>query len=273
MPELPEVETIRRDLQSALCGQRLERVQVLERRLLQNCSKRGLSEATRGQTLQEVGRRGKFLLLNFGKHCAVVHLRMSGWFSLEPGTHTRMVMTFSSRMLYFDDTRRFGTLHLIQTKELERSAPLKGLGLEPLAAEFTTQALRALCATARPIKQLLLDQAKVAGIGNIYACEALHRAGVHPLTPARALSSAKLEALRDAIAGILNEAIESHGSTLGDSVGDYRTLEGAQGSFQDRFAVYGREDQPCLKCNSPIRRVVQAQRSTYLCPRCQRRLG
>lgn len=270
MPELPEVETIRRDLNGALRGARLERIEVLEPRLLQNCSKRSLFEALCSQTLKGVGRRGKFLLFDFGKHTAVVHLRMSGWFSLEVGSHTRMVMEFSSKRLYFDDTRRFGTLHLIETDELERCAPLKGLGLEPLEPEFTANALRALCKRAQPIKQMLLDQTKVVGIGNIYACEALHRARVHPLAPGERLGLPKVKALRDAVVSVLNEAIENHGSTLGDSVGDYRTLEGAQGNFQDRFAVYGREGKPCFKCNAPIERTIQSQRSTFFCPRCQR---
>lgn len=270
MPELPEVETIRRDLNDALRGARLERVEVYEPRLLRNCSKRALAQALSGQTLKGVGRRGKFLLFHFGKHSVVVHLRMSGWFSLEPGAHTRMEMTFNRGRLHFDDTRRFGTLHLVKTDALERCAPLAGLGLEPLGPELTVEALHAFCTSARPIKQLLLDQTKIAGIGNIYACEALHRAKIHPLGPCRNLSRANAMAVRDSVVFILNAAIENHGSTLGDSVGDYRTLEGARGSFQDRFAVYGREGQPCLTCKTPIQRIVQAQRSTYFCPRCQR---
>ena len=270
MPELPEVETIRRDLNDALRGACLKRMEVFEPRLLQNCSKPELSKALCGQTLKIVGRRGKFLVFDFGRNSAVVHLRMSGWFSLEPGAHTRMVMTFDRGKLYFDDTRRFGTLHLLKTAELEGHAPLKGLGLEPLEPEFSANALQVLSKTARPIKQLLLDQTKIVGIGNIYVCEALHRARVHPLASGERLGLSKIKALRDSIVSILNEAIANHGSTLGDSVGDYRTLEGAQGSFQDRFAVYGRGGKPCFKCSTPIERTIQAQRSTYFCPRCQR---
>lgn len=271
MPELPEVETIRRDLEAAVAGQRLNAIEVCEPRLLQNCTLSELQRHLQGQRLRAMERRGKFLIFNFGQRLAVVHLRMSGWFSLEPGTHTRMVMRFERQAVYFDDVRRFGTLHLVPNQGRQDHPPLRGLGLEPLGAEFTFERFGALFEFPREVKRLLLDQGKLVGVGNIYACEALHQAKVHPQTPACRIGLRKLRALHQAVKDILQRAIDAHGSTLGDAVGDYRTLDGAQGGFQDCFAVYGRAGRPCLACGTSIRRSVVAQRSTFHCPRCQRR--
>ena len=267
MPELPEVETIRRDLERAVGGRRLRKVEVFEPRLLQNASQAQLRQTLCGQTLNAMGRRGKFLIFDFGAHSAVVHLRMSGWFSQQPGTHTRMVLRFERATIYFDDTRRFGTLHLVESDLLERLPPLGALGLEPLDASAND--FEGLCDTSREVKRVLLDQTKLAGLGNIYVCEALFQAGIHPKQRANSTSKTQRRALLEAVQHTLRCAIEHHGSTLGSAVGDYRTLGGAQGGFQDRFQVYGRAGAPCFACHTPVLRVVQAGRGTFFCPTCQ----
>lgn len=269
MPELPEVETIRRDLEKHVLDKQLLSIEVFEPRLLQNCSPVELKNTLCDRTLTALKRRGKFLIFEFGPYSAVIHLRMSGWFSRDAGAHTRMIMDFAGALLYFDDTRRFGTLHLLKTEMLESQPPLATLGLEPLAASFTARSLETL-STSREVKQLLLDQTKIAGLGNIYVCEALHQAKIHPQQRANLISKKKLSTLREAIQTILQNAIDHQGSTLGDSVGDYRTLSGARGKFQDRFCVYGREGEGCFACGAPIGRIVQAGRSSFFCPVCQK---
>lgn len=271
MPELPEVETIRRDLEKMVVGKKLEKIEIFEPRLLQNCTKAELQASLQNTPLKAMERRGKFLIFNFGQQSAIVHLRMSGWFSDEPGTHTRMIMHFKNKPIYFDDTRRFGTLHLNPTDERESHAPLKKLGLEPLGESFTTASFQSVLNSSREIKKVLLDQTKVTGIGNIYACEALYQSRIHPMKPADDISAVKVERLHQAVQQILQKAIDNHGSTLGDAVGDYRTLEGAQGNFQDHFQVYGREGEGCFHCGKVIHRVVQAGRSTFFCPSCQKK--
>jgi formamidopyrimidine-DNA glycosylase len=270
MPELPEVETIRRDLDRIATGKVLQRIEVSEPRLLQNCLLADVQATLHDCPLVAMRRRGKFLIFNFGAHSAIVHLRMSGWFSEQPGNHTRMVLKFEGATLYFDDTRRFGTFHLVENKSLDQEPPLRGLGLEPLGDMLTWKAFKPVFDTNREVKRLLLDQNKIVGLGNIYVCEALHQAKIHPQQAANKINSAKLKKLRTAIQLILQTAIDNHGSTLGNAAGDYRTLEGAQGSFQDRFQVYGREGETCFRCPGNIERIVQAQRSTFFCPRCQK---
>jgi len=267
MPELPEVETIRRDLERVVVGRRLLNVDVFEPRLLQNVSKTQLGQTLCGQTLSAMRRRGKLLIFDFDAHSAVVHLRMSGWFSQQPGTHTRMVLGFERVTIYFDDTRRFGTLHLVETGKLKHMPPLYRLGVEPLSVSANDFAM--LCDTSREIKRMLLDQTKLAGLGNIYVCEALFQARIHPQQSATLITKPQRCALLEAIQHVLKRAIENHGSTLGSAVGDYRTLGGAQGGFQDHFRVYGRVNAPCFVCQTPIQRVVQAGRSTFFCPNCQ----
>ncbi len=271
MPELPEVETIRRDLKKMVVGKILEKIEVFEPRLLQNCTKEELQASLQNTPLKAMERRGKFLIFNFGQQSAVVHLRMSGWFSDEPGKHTRMIMHFNDKTLYFDDTRRFGTLHFLPTDERESHDPLKKLGLEPLGETFTKKDFQTVLNSSREIKKVLLDQTKVTGIGNIYACEALYQSRIHPMKPTDEISSVKVGKLHQAIQQILQRAIDNHGSTLGDSVGDYRTLDGAQGNFQDHFQVYGRHGDGCFHCGKTIERITQGGRSTFFCPSCQKK--
>lgn len=267
MPELPEVETIRRDLQELITGQTLRQLSVHERvHLLQNTTEAEMESRLLGQTLRSVGRRGKYLLFDFGTDTLVLHLRMSGRLLTEPSHHARLTLTFDETTLHFDDARRFGMLFISTTKNVEELQPIRKLGLEPFSDDYTLEAFSALMSTDQEIKRLLLDQHKVAGIGNIYACEALFDARLHPERPARSLDEAEVHALCTAIPDVLQRAIDAGGTSLRS----YETPAGELGHFQDEFSVYGRAGRPCSLCGTPVERIVQGGRSTFFCPRCQR---
>ncbi len=267
MPELPEVETIRRALSREVSGLKLLKITVKERlHLLRNCSARELNERLVGRRLEAIGRRGKYLIFGFGPETMVLHLRMSGRVLLAPAKHTRLILEFAKRKkLYFDDSRRFGALYLVPTHELAQLAPLAQLGVEPTAPGYTVKRFRELLDASQEIKRLLLDQRKLAGLGNIYACEALYRAGVHPLRTAKSLSPQETRRLYRAIPQILARAMASGGT----SIDSYRQPDGALGSFQNEFAVYGRAGEPCTTCGSLIESIVQGGRSSFFCPNCQ----
>jgi len=265
MPELPEVETIRRGLEREFLNRRLESVKVLDRRLLQDCPPAAL-EGLRGSRLEKVGRRGKFLVLRFEDHALVIHPRMTGRLLPREEGHTRLVLRFSNRgKLVLDDPRRFATLHCVKNGELEGLEPLRRLGPEPLTAGYTFARFLKILQTEQEIKRLLLDQRKLAGLGNIYANEALFRARIHPLRRANSLSQEEARRLFEAIPQLLEEALVAQGTTISD----YRTASGESGSFQDFLQVYGRAGQPCRHCGTPIARITQGGRSSYFCPRCQ----
>jgi len=267
MPELPEVETIRRDLQSLVVGQTLRNLQVHERvHLLKNATEAELKDRLIGRSLASVDRRGKYLLFVFGPETMALHLRMSGRLLTTPANHTKLTLAFDRTTLYFDDARRFGMLFIGNTDDLDGFEPLKKLGLEPFSDAYTLDAFRTLTTSSQEIKRLLLDQHKVAGLGNIYACEALFAARVHPERPARSLEGAEVEALYTAIPSVLERAIDAGGTSLRS----YETPAGELGHFQDEFAVYGREGAPCAQCGSLIERIGQGGRSSFLCPGCQR---
>jgi formamidopyrimidine-DNA glycosylase len=265
MPELPEVETVARLLRPRLVGRRLQRVDVRWRRTLGELAPRTFAAA--------VERRGKWLLVELvrarglaGYLC--VHLRMTGRLAVEErsesGPWVRLAIDLDDgRVLRFVDPRKFG-----RVRYSRRPADVLGaLGPEPLGPDFTAQWLAgALRARRRLLKPLLLDQAFVAGLGNIYVDEALHRAGLHPLARSERVPEEPAARLHAAIRAVLGEAIEREGSSF-DAF--YRTPEGNPGSFQDRFRVYGRTGQPCLACATPIRYLVVGQRGTHVCPRCQ----
>jgi formamidopyrimidine-DNA glycosylase len=275
VPELPEVETVVRALRPELVGRTFERTAVRWTRSLGGVSPRALDRALSGARVGHVGRRGKFIVIGLERAGApagavLVHLRMTGRLTVDAPPFERApwlrvaCALDDGRRLAFVDVRKFGRFLWTPAPD-ER---LAALGPEPLAATFTADVLYAgLRRRARMLKPLLLDQTFVAGLGNIYVDEVLHRARLSPLAASRATSRAKAEALHAAIQETLREAIRREGSSF-DAF--YRTPEGRPGSYQHQFVVYGRTGLPCRTCGASIRRIVVAQRGTHVCPRCQR---
>ncbi len=266
MPELPEVETLRRALAEELEGKKLRALHIYEPRLLQNASERELQRLLIGRRLRAVRRRAKFLLFDFGEYTAILHLRMTGWPTLRPIKDPRFVFKFSqNKTLYFSDTRRLATLHLVPSADAEKLPPLAELGIEPFQLSYTFENFRAILQSEQEIKRVLLDQRKIAGIGNIYACEALFASKIHPKRPANTLSEDEARRLFTQIEKILARAIAEQGT----SVRTYRALTGEPGNFQNFLRVYDRAGEPCVRCRAKIVRIEQGGRGTYLCPRCQ----
>jgi formamidopyrimidine-DNA glycosylase len=273
MPELPEVETIRRQLAPHLEGRTLTGVEILDPRWTRPQDRGAVAGELRGRRVQRVGRRGKYLVWELADdRFLLVHLRMTGALLFDPApepvhTRVRMQLDDGHRLVYVDP-RRFGTGHIARDTA-ERDAYLGArLGVEPMTPAFTTDYLRAAArGRTAPVKAFVLDQRRIAGVGNIYADEALFRAAIHPLRPVGALKRAQLEALREAIVLALRDGIEAKGATIDD----FRHVDGASGSFQDRFLVYGRAGEPCVNCGTTIRKLVVGGRGTYVCERCQSR--
>lgn len=269
MPELPEVETIRRALDRELAGRTLRSLAIYEPRLLQNASEQEFKRALVGRRLERVGRRAKFLLFDFGRYTAILHLRMTGWLTLQPIGCPRFIFEFNSdKTLYFQDTRRFATLHLARSDRVHKLPPLARLGIEPFRKDYTLKNFLKLLQTDQEIKRLLLAQNRIAGVGNIYACEALFASKIHPQRPAKSLSQSEAKKLFAQIKKILERAIAEQGTT----VSTYRQLGGASGNFQNLLLVYDREGEPCAQCKTPIVRIAQGGRGTYFCPTCQQRV-
>ncbi len=286
MPELPEVETVRRGLAPVLEGQRLVRVEA-RRPDLRFPLPEGFVQRLTGARIERLDRRAKYLLARLDRdETLVMHLGMSGRFEIagaaarsRPGDfalaqppdprHAHIVFeTEAGATVTFYDPRRFGYMDLIATDRLEAHPWFKGLGPEPLGCGLDVGHLaRAFAGRRQSVKATLLDQRIVAGLGNIYVCEALFRAGLAPETPAGLIGRRKLGALVKIIQAVLAEAIEAGGSTLRD----YASADGALGYFQHRFRVYDREGEACLKpgCKGEIARIVQGGRSTFYCQRCQ----
>lgn len=276
MPELPEVETTRRGLAPTVEQQRIVRAVVRHRGMRQPVP-RGLEHRLAGARVTALSRRGKYLLF----HCAppdgktgtlIVHLGMSGrlWLvdaTTPPEKHDHFDLEFANhRIVRLRDPRRFG-LVLWQSGDPLRHPLLAGIGPEPLTADFDGAALhRAIRTRSTAIKLVIMDSHVVAGVGNIYANEALFRAGIDPRTPAQRISRARCAALAKEIRQTLTEAIDAGGSSLRDYVGS----DGMAGNFQDRFSVYGRAGEPCTRCGAMLRELRQAQRATCFCPVCQK---
>lgn len=275
MPELPEVETIRRELEPLVAGRSIERVVVADPRLVQPSAPNQVESALTGEKVAAVERRGKYLLLllKSGRVLAV-HLRMTGSLRhVESGTpadpYRRALLELDDgNRLDYRDVRRFGTWRLLDTPAELKAFLAARLGPEPLSDEFTPQILgRRLAGRRAPLKTALLDQRTVAGLGNIYVDEALWRAGLHPLRRAGSLGRPSLERLHDAIRETLEIGIARQGSTLRD----YALPSGEGGSMQREFRVYGRGGEPCERCGTPIAKTRVAGRGTWYCTRCQRR--
>ncbi|GBD41131.1 Formamidopyrimidine-DNA glycosylase [bacterium HR39] len=270
MPELPEVETTRRALEARLSGARIDRVEV-RRRDLRRPVPAELPELLAGRRLVGFGRRGKYLLVDTdGPVDLLVHLGMSGRLLLDAAAdhpHAHVVLCFAGgRFLSFVDPRRFGLIEPLATGQAEGHPLLAGLGPEPLDPGFRGEVLRrAFAGRAAPVKNLLLDQRVVAGVGNIYACEALFEARIHPFTPAGELDGRACTRLARAIRAVLERAIGAGGSSLRD----YVAADGRLGNFQNDFRVYDRAGLPCPRCGTAVVREARAGRSTFFCPRCQ----
>jgi formamidopyrimidine-DNA glycosylase len=274
VPELPEVETIRARLAPRLEGRRLERVEIVDPRLTRPEPPEAIASALEGERITHVGRRGKYLVFEFesGRHL-LVHLRMTGNVvhpaqgGLAADPYRRAVVTLDDGSdVAYRDVRRFGTWSLLEPGELDEYFASRRLGGEPLERGFTTRALtQSLAGRRAPIKAALLDQRAAAGIGNIYADEALWRARIHPLRPAGSLTAEEIVRLRKAIRAALEMGIARQGATLRD----YRDPEGRRGRMQHEFKVYGRRDEPCPRCGTPIAKTRAGGRGTWYCPQCQ----
>jgi formamidopyrimidine-DNA glycosylase len=274
LPELPEVETIRRQLAPALEGRRIRAVEVLDARWCEPAPPEAIEDALRGRKIETAARRGKYLILSLEDDVhLVMHLRMTGNLLLtdeaEDPPHTRASFDLDDgRRLLFVDVRRFGTGDVLLGGDALDDYFASRLGVEPLSADFTAEALKALAkGRKQPVKAFLLNQERIAGVGNIYADEALFRAKIHPLRPVGSLRKAQVEALREGVVEALQLGIDSKGA----SIDDYRHVDGARGSFQDRFLVYSRAGEPCVRGNGTIVKLRAAGRGTYICPNCQRR--
>ncbi len=271
MPELPEVETTRRGLQPRLAGQRIATA-IVRNRALRCPVPRNLARLVSNETVLGIGRRGKYLLFDCGKGTLIVHLGMSGrlWLvdaATKPEIHDHVDLVMADgAVVRLRDPRRFG-LVLWQKGDALAHPLLRDMGPEPLSGGFDGEWLyRQTRSRSAAIKLALMDSHLVAGIGNIYANEALFRAGINPKTPARRIGLARYELLAAKIRETLELAIGAGGSSLRDYVG----ADGRAGYFQNKFMVYDRGGAPCFECREPVRAFAQGQRSTYYCPRCQR---
>jgi formamidopyrimidine-DNA glycosylase len=289
MPELPEVETIRRQLAPLVEGRRLRRMEVLDPRWSRPLAPQELEQALVGRRIERLGRRGKYLVWSFdGDVHLAQHLRMTGAVLADPDpepAHARVHMELgplagalagngkrarhgarATRRLTIVDPRRFGTGELLLGADALEAFFALRLGLEPFDERFTAEHLRELAkGRTAPIKAFLLDQRRIAGVGNIYADEALFRAGVHPRRPAGRLSREQYARLREGVIAALNAGIDARGA----SIDDFRHIDGARGSFQNQFLVHLRAGEPCGECGSPIVKMVVGGRGTYVCETCQ----
>ena len=274
MPELPEVETIRRHLAPHVEGKTLARMQILDPLWCEPADPQTLSDAVAGRKVEHLDRRGKYLIWVLEDEVHVVmHLRMTGNLLItargERPRYTRVLIDIASGdTIAFTDPRRFGTGVVLLGDDALADYFDARLGVEPLSPDFTTDALRALARNRKqPVKAFLLNQERLAGVGNIYADEALFKARIHPERPVGTLKRDQLDALRQAVIESLEAGIDSRGA----SIDDYRNPDGAQGLFQTKFQVHLREGEPCIRCGSTIKKMRSAGRGTYVCEKCQPR--
>ncbi len=272
MPELPEVETLARDLQRLVRGAEFEAVTLYWPRSLAMPAPDELKQGLPGRHVLDVSRRGKFVQLRLsGPSYLLIHLRMSGHLQVESNTdplspYARAVFALTDgRRLVFSDPRKFGRIYWLTQPDLVLGA----LGPEPLADDLSLETFRSLLAVRKgALKPLLLNQALLAGLGNIYTDEALYRAGLHPLRKANSLAAEETARLYAAIRSVLQQAIDNRGTTLADA--RYRDAEGQPGHNRDNLLVYRHAGEPCARCGTPIERTVVGGRGTHFCPHCQR---
>jgi formamidopyrimidine-DNA glycosylase len=274
MPELPEVETIRRQLAPAIEGRRLERIEIVDPRWCEPAPPDEVAQAVENRRIERLDRRGKWLICELADEIhLVMHLRMTGNLLLVPPGDTdrrfkRVQIDLDDGChVLFCDARRFGTGIVLLGHDAVHDYFVGRVGLEPLGPDFTAEALQGMASGRKaPVKAFLLSQERVAGVGNIYADEALWRSKIHPLKPVGTLRAAQIDSLHESVIHVLNLGIDSKGATIDD----YRDASGQEGSFQDKFQVHLREGEPCPRCGSRIRKIRAAGRGTYFCPRCQR---
>ncbi len=273
MPELPEVETIRRQLAPLVVGRTLERVRIGDPRWTRPLAPAAVEDALTGRVVERLSRRGKYLVWELEEEVFLIqHLRMTGTVLHDapadtPHVHVRMDLS-DGHVIAISDPRRFGTGELALGEAARQAFFAARLGIEPLDGALDGPALRAIVRGRRaPIKAVLLDQRNIAGVGNIYADEALHRAGIHPLRPARQLTLAQCDALAAGIRASLTAGLDAGGATIDD----FRHVDGVYGGFQHEFLVHRRRDEPCPACGTRIVKFVAAGRGTYACETCQPR--
>lgn len=272
MPELPEVETITKTLRRFVCGQTIEQVNIYWPNIIKSPSIEQFSDAVVGQEIHDVTRHGKFLLFILDDYVLVSHLRMEGKYSVdtkraEMKKHTHVVFDFeSSEQLRYNDVRKFGTMHLFEKGTELTQKPLNQLGPDPFETTFTQEYLyERLQRTTRAIKNVLLDQTVVAGLGNIYVDETLHLAQIHPLTQANTLTKEEVKRIQEVSIQVLKQAIQQGGTTIRSYVNGL----GEMGMFQQELHVYGQEDKPCTTCGESITKIKVGGRGTHFCISCQ----
>ncbi|MEI5905496.1 DNA-formamidopyrimidine glycosylase [Bacillus spongiae] len=273
MPELPEVETVKRTLNELITEKTIKSVSVYWSKIIKKPEEiEQFQDALIGEKIEKVRRRGKFLIIDTTHYSLVSHLRMEGKYGLynekdELAPHTHVIFHFvDESALRYRDVRKFGTMHLFPKGKEEESPPLSRLGPEPFSEKFSPTFLKEkLNKTERAVKAALLDQSLLVGLGNIYVDEVLFKAGVHPDRKGKSLKEDEINLLHSAIHKTLNEAVEKGGSTIRS----YINSQGKIGTFQDSLYVYGRKDKPCKQCGNPISKKVTAGRGTHYCAHCQ----
>lgn len=273
MPELPEVETVKRSLEPLVKGKQIEDVEVLCAKIIKNIEPAAFKEKVRGRMIIGVERRGKYLLFQLDRGLTlVIHLRMTGQLTVcdrefPLSKHTHVLFHLSSGEDWrFTDMRKFGLIYLVPTGCWETIKGLQGLGYEPLSPEFTLESLSKLVAGKKGIlKAFLLDQSQIAGIGNIYADEILYEARLHPQREVKSLQTQELKRLYQAIRLKIAEGIKYRGTSLRD----YVDGRGQKGGFQEKLMVYSHRGEPCARCGTQLQRIVVAGRGTVFCPHCQ----
>jgi formamidopyrimidine-DNA glycosylase len=274
MPELPEVETVRRTLQQLILHKQIEKITIYWPKIIKSpIDVEQFTDALKGEIFEDVGRRGKFLILYTGNFALVSHLRMEGKYGLYPkdepyDKHTHVIFHFTDGTeLRYRDVRKFGTMHLYKKGDEFTKPPLLELGPEPFSEGFTKEYLeRMLKKTTRKIKPALLDQQILVGLGNIYVDEALFRAGIHPERIANTLNNEEIALLHQEIIDTLTEAVKKGGSTIRS----YVNSQGEIGMFQLELYAYGRKGQACKKCGTPLEKTTVGGRGTHFCPNCQK---
>lgn len=274
MPELPEVETVRRTLTPVVVNKFITACKIMYPRVLPLNSVSQFSADIVDQQINAIKRRGKYLIFKLDTSEMIIHLRMTGQLIFNPdkatplAKHTSAILSFGDDSeLRFVDQRKFGTIYLIRANQHQLIKGLYSLGPEPLTAEFTFERFSQQINFKRSIKAILLDQKRIAGLGNIYSDEALFRAKIHPARLGISLTQAEIKALYKAINQVLQEAINCHGTTIRD----YRTGSGDVGRFQNKLQVYHQTGLTCPVCNTPIEKTKVVGRTSHFCPQCQRR--